>query len=93
MVFNGVVLRSRGHPAGFQFPKCEGTHIVFMNFHMDVGTADERATFATVLDPATRTEMRSTGFLLGDGLAGVSSAVFETAYMHGRRTASKLGTL
>jgi CubicO group peptidase (beta-lactamase class C family) len=63
----------------------------WMNFHMDVGTAEEKAMFAKVLDPATRTEMRSTGFVLGDGLAGVSSAVFETAYIHGRRTASKLG--
>ena len=63
----------------------------WMNFHMDVGTDEEKAAFAKVLDPATRTEMHSTGFALGDGLAGVSSAVFETAYIHGRRTANKLG--
>ena len=63
----------------------------WMNFHMDVGTDEEKAGFAKVLDPATRTEMHSTGFALGDGLAGVSSAVFETAYIHGRRTANKLG--
>jgi hypothetical protein len=58
---------------------------------MDQGTAEEKAVFAKVLDPATRTEMKSTGFLLGDGLAGVSSAVFETAYVRGRRTVNKLG--
>ena len=65
--------------------------VKWMNFHMDVGTAEDKAVFATVLDPATRMEMHSTGFLLGDGLAGVSSSVFETAFIHGRRTASKLG--
>ena len=65
--------------------------VKWMNFHMDVGTAEDKAVFATVLDPATRMEMHSTGFLLGDGLAGVSSSVFETAFIQGRRTASKLG--
>lgn len=63
----------------------------WMNFHMDVGTPTDKAMYAKVLDPATRAEMKSTGFLLGDGLGGVSSAVFETAYIHGRRTMNKLG--
>ena len=63
----------------------------WMNFLMDVGSDAERAAFATVLDPATRAEMRNSGFLMGDGMSAVGSATFEEAYMRGRWAVNKLG--
>ena len=53
-----------------------------MNFHMDAGTPSQKAIFAAVLDPATRTEMKSTGFLLGDGLGGVRSTPIQHTDTH-----------
>ena len=41
--------------------------VTWMSFLMDVGTPAQRAIYAEVLDPATRAEMRSSGFLMGDG--------------------------
>ena len=53
---------------------------------MQVGTPAEQELFATVLDPATRTEMHRTGIEQPDSLSGVASGVFETAFIHNRRT-------
>ena len=65
--------------------------VTWMNFLMDVGTPEERAVYATVLDPATRAEMRSSGFLMGDGLSAIGAGVFETTFTHGRWASNKLG--
>lgn len=78
---------------------CGGLHstprdmATWMNFLMDAhaGSAQTRAAFASVLDPATRAEMRSSGFFQGDGISAVGSGTFEMAYSAQRWTANKLG--
>ena len=65
--------------------------LTWMNFLMDVGTPAQRAVFAEVLDPATRAEMRNSGFLMGDGISAIGSGVFETTFTHGRWASNKLG--
>ena len=64
-----------------------------MNFLMDEGSTKEKEMYAKVLDPATRAEMRNTGFVMGDSISAVSSGVFERAYMQNSRwTENKLGS-
>eukprot|EP00940_MAST-03C_sp_MAST-3C-sp2_P000448 g448.t1 len=65
---------------------------VWMNFLMDVASSEaEQDRYARVLDPATRAEMRNTGYVMGDGLSAVSSGVLERAFVDGRWTDNKLG--
>jgi hypothetical protein len=63
----------------------------WMNFLSDEGDDNDKELFASVLDPATRAEMRNTGFVMGDSISAVSSGVFERAYVQKRWTENKLG--
>lgn len=55
----------------------------------------ERASFASVLDSATRAEMRRSGMVQGDGVSAVGSGTFEMAFSNtsSRWTVNKLGCL
>ena len=63
---------------------------------MDAASSDtERASFAAVLDSATRAEMRRSGMMQGDGVSAVGSGTFEMAFSNvsSRWTVNKLGCL
>eukprot|EP00939_MAST-03C_sp_MAST-3C-sp1_P001219 g1219.t1 len=64
---------------------------MWTKFLMDSGTPNERERFRAVIDPATRAEMRNTGYVMGDALSSISSGVLEGAFMQGRWTQNKLG--
>jgi hypothetical protein len=64
---------------------------IWMNFLSDEGDDNDKELFAKILDPATRAEMRNTGYVMGDSISAVSSGVFERAYMQNRWTENKLG--